>query len=150
MERLLQNTRIRRKRPPPPDLGMGNTNGRGAEAEGHAEHHQPPQRLPLAGRKPLLSVAPHVAVPDVGESVERQMLEARAAVVFGACGWNHPDALLLRGETAAEVDILEPGRRELFVEGASLFERFTAQQQRRRGPLLDGSRRSQIDAAVTG
>src|SRR5258708_14362049 len=104
MERLLQNTRIRRKRPPPPDLGMGNTNGRGAEAEGHAEHHQPPQRLPLAGRKPLLGVAPRVAVPDVGEAVERKVLEAPAAVVFGPGAWTPPHALLLRGMTPAAVD----------------------------------------------
>src|SRR5438477_12504312 len=110
IERLLQHAGVRGKRGAPSDLGMSDAEGCRAEAEDHAGDDEPAQRLALARREPLLRVPPHVAVPDVDEAPERQVLEAGAATVLRPRGGDDPDALSLRGQAAAEVDGLEPGR----------------------------------------
>src|SRR5581483_539902 len=101
-------------RRPPPDLRMSDAEECRGQSKEHAGDDRPSEHLLLAAREPLARVAPHVAIPEVDERFERDVLEARTAEVLRLRLGHHPDFFSCRGQTAAVVDVLEPGRKKLF------------------------------------
>src|SRR5437870_7342469 len=107
------------------------------EPQEHAGDDQPAQRLGLRRGKPLPRVTPHVRVPQIDEAMERHVFQAGAAEMLSASRGDDIDRLSRLGQTAAVVDVLEPGGRKLLVERSDLIEDFAPKEERRRRGLID-------------
>src|SRR6266550_7264571 len=127
---------------------MRDADQRRRQTENHASHDRPSQRFLLPSREPLARVAPHVLVPEIDETAERDMLEARATEMPGLGLRHDPDFLSGSGDTAAVVDVFKPCREELLVERADLVEHAAAKDERRAGRLIDDLRTAEIQIAI--
>src|SRR6476469_7338198 len=76
-ECFLEYVDVRAQRVATAGLTMRDAEDGGGDPEAHAEDNHPSQRLGLSRREPFARIAPHVAVPEVKERGEADVLEAR-------------------------------------------------------------------------
>src|SRR5207248_11430600 len=128
--------------------GMRDADERRWQAENHAGHDRPAQRFLLPPCEPLARVAPHILVPEVDETVERDVLQARAAEMARLRLGHDPDLFSGGGDAAAVVDILEPRGEESLVERTDLVKDAAANYERRTRRLIDDLRPAEIEIAI--